>query len=128
MKSLDEWNTTSKATIIAYCCSYSNMNIVVLCVQAQNTTSVLLGKCVIWYLKLLKFDNFLVTRVVCEQAHLRENSQFSRKWACSQAITRANALAIGEFNERRLYNKTTLLLPYISTFKSSIAKVYHACM
>ena len=62
MKSLDEWNTTSKATSIAYCCTYSNMSIVVLCVQAQNTTSVLLGKCVILYLKLLKFVNFMVTR------------------------------------------------------------------
>ena len=36
-------------------------------------------------------------------------------------ITRANAPAIGKFDERRTYNKTALLLPYISTFKSSIA-------
>ena len=47
MKSLDKWNATSEATIIVYCYNYNNMSIVVLCVQAQNTTSVLLGKCVI---------------------------------------------------------------------------------
>ena len=47
MKTLDEWNTTSKATIIVHCRKYNNMSIVVLCVQVQNTTSVLLGKCVI---------------------------------------------------------------------------------
>ena len=47
MKSLNEWNATSKATIIAYCCNYNNMGIVVLCVQGQNTTTGLLRKCVI---------------------------------------------------------------------------------
>ena len=62
MKSLDKWNTTSKATIIVYCCNFNNMSIVVLRVQAQNTTSVLLGNCVIKYLKLLKFDNVMFTR------------------------------------------------------------------
>ena len=48
MKSLDKWNTTSKAAIIVvYYYKYNIMSIVVLCVQAQNTTSVLVERCVI---------------------------------------------------------------------------------
>ena len=47
MKSLDKWNATSKAVATVYCYNYNNLSMVVLCVQAHNTISVPLGKCVI---------------------------------------------------------------------------------
>ena len=60
-ESLDKWNTTSKATIIVYCYNYNNLSIVVfMCPSPKHY------QCATWkmchYLKLLKFDNFMVTR------------------------------------------------------------------
>ena len=47
MKSLDKWNTTSKVVIMVSCCNYNQK--VVLCVQAQDSTSAPPGKCHPYY-------------------------------------------------------------------------------